>query len=80
MKNLLSSREVSALLGIPAPTIAAAIHCGRLQSPHKLGGSYAWSADDVEKACVQFHKCTLNLFLTANPQPVDVNTQPNPIC
>ena len=45
-----STKEVAELLGISAGRLKNAVWDGRVPSPRKLGGVYAWSDRDVHRA------------------------------
>ena len=45
-----STKEVAELLGISAGRLKNAVWDGRIPSPRKLGGVYAWNDRDVRRA------------------------------
>ncbi len=45
-----STKEVAALLGIPVGRLKHSVWDGRVPSPRKLGGVYAWDDRDVHRA------------------------------
>ena len=63
MLNLISTADVSELIGVPAQTILSAIWHRRLAAPEKVTNSYLWTAEDVERACLLFHNSPLEQLL-----------------
>lgn len=56
--ELKSTREVAKLLRCRPGNIAQAIHEGKAEAPEKLGGSYAWTPDDIMRLSWQLFSCS----------------------